>query len=385
MKLLLIVGSANDIFIYNYAKWLKLSMDVSIDVFEFYPSTQQGYGNEYYDNVFSASGYLLPIKRGKGVIDSIVRSYNLSSFLKRRYYDIIHIHWVVAPVVMQGSFKKHCNKLVMTFWGGEMNEQRILYSRFFYRLFLNHLSKQVDGIINSSSGKQQILNNVPHYQGLFYSASLGSAPLESLYDKMIIETREDSKKKLLLPTDKIIVLIGYSGKSIHRHIPIIKEIAKQTILKDKLHLLAPMTRGASPSYISSVENELSLSGLTYTIISNRFLSDDEVATVRNSTDVVLQLSEWDGFSRSIVECLCAKSVLIYGDWLGYDSYLDSSGFKGIKVSSIEDGVAKLAEVIGFFDIFNSMVELNHINGRKQAIWSECINDWINAYKSLLKE
>jgi glycosyltransferase involved in cell wall biosynthesis len=385
MKLLLIVGSANDIFIYNYAKWLKKSMDVSIDVFEFYPSKQQGYGNENYNSVSSATGYLLPTKKGKGVIDPIVRTHNLSSFLKGKYYDIIHIHWIVAPVVMQGSLKKHCNKLVVTFWGGEMKEQRILYSRLIYRIFLNRLSKQVDGIINSSSGKQQLLKNVPHFQGAFYSASLGSAPLELLYNKMTIETRESSKKKLLMPSDKFIVLIGYSGKSIHRHIPIIKELAKQTILKDRIHILAPMTRGASPCYVSSVENELSTSGLTYTVISNRFLSDDEVATVRNATDVVLQLSEWDGFSRSVLECLCAKSILIYGDWLGYDYFLEPSGFKGIKVNSIEEAVEKLVEILYTFDNYNTMVENNHINGRKQAIWSECIKDWISAYNYILKK
>ena len=51
MKLLLIVGCANDIFVYNYAKWLKKSMNVSIDIFEFFPSSQQSFGTEYYDNV----------------------------------------------------------------------------------------------------------------------------------------------------------------------------------------------------------------------------------------------------------------------------------------------------------------------------------------------
>ena len=81
MKLLLVVGCANDIFVYNYAKWLKKSMDVSIDVFEFFPSSQQGYGNEYYDNVATAKGYFIPLRRGKMLVDSIVRGKNLKLFL----------------------------------------------------------------------------------------------------------------------------------------------------------------------------------------------------------------------------------------------------------------------------------------------------------------
>ena len=42
MELLLVAGTSNDIFIYNYAKWLKKTMDCRIDVFEFSPSAFQG-------------------------------------------------------------------------------------------------------------------------------------------------------------------------------------------------------------------------------------------------------------------------------------------------------------------------------------------------------
>ena len=167
MKLLLIVGTANDIFIYNYAKWLKKSMDVTIDVFEFYPSKQQEYGNEYYDNVTSAKGCVLPISRGKSIVDVIVRGRNLNKFLKDKHYDIIHSHWVVAPIALQTSLKRHCDKLVLTFWGGEFKNQRILGSKKLYRYFISHLSKDIDCIINSGSGKQKILDMLPHYKGLY--------------------------------------------------------------------------------------------------------------------------------------------------------------------------------------------------------------------------
>ena len=51
---LLVVGTANDIFIYNMARWLKASMAVETDVFECCPSQQQSFGNTYYNRVVPA-------------------------------------------------------------------------------------------------------------------------------------------------------------------------------------------------------------------------------------------------------------------------------------------------------------------------------------------
>lgn len=383
MNILLIVGSANDIFIYNYAKWMKKSMNCHIDVFEFYPSKRQGYGNEYYENIGSASSCGIPVVRI--YIDPYIKARNLSSFLKGKKYDIIHCHWVVAPIVLQSNLKRHCHKLILTFWGGEFLKQKILGSSKLYHYYINHLSKDVDCIINGENGKQELLDLLPHYKGLYKPASLGSAPLESLYELMHTESKTESKKKLDFPTNKFSVLIGYSGKPIHHHIAIIKTMNLYPDLCEQIHIVAPMTRGAADNYISLVENELKGLGISYTIFSGRFLSNIEIARIRNATDIVLQLSEWDGFSRSIIECLCAKSILIYGDWLGYERHLKPNGFDGICVKSIEEGVNKISKIINNMPQYEEMLKNNHESGKTKYMWSECIKDWVNAYNDLLKD
>jgi len=384
MKLLLIVGSANDIFIYNYAKWLKKSMDVTIDVFEFYASNQQGYGNENYDNVTSAKGYQLPLPKGRGLVDAFVRAHCLKKFLKGEQYDIIHVQWVVAPIVLVRDLRSHCRKLVLSFWGGEFEKQTVLCSNKLYRYYLNKLSMHTDCIINSGTTCKTLLNKLPYFSGEYKVAFLGSAPLENIYSMMRTEGKELAKERMNMPVNKKVVLIGYSGKPIHRQIQIIKEMKNHPDLRDKIHLLAPMTRGASEDFVQKVENELKDLGFTYTLISGRFLSDEDMARIRISTDITLQLSEWDGFSRSIIECLCSKSVLIYGDWLGYENHMASSGFEGTGATSVEDAISKLEDVVNHIDDYMGITEKNSENGRHQAIWSECIMDWVNAYQDLLK-
>lgn len=383
IKLLLIVGAANDIFIYNYAKWIKSSISCEIDVFEVYPSVQQDFNNSYYSHVYAAKGYSLPIPKGKQIFDNIVRGINLQRFLKGKRYDIIHSHWVVSPVSLQKHLKNHCRKLILTFWGGEFDKQTILYSNKLYRYCLNRLSRQVDCIVNNNSDRKYIISHLPFFKGTFKNGILGSSPLEELYKLIQYESKIKSKELLNMPTDKLVVLIGYSGKSIHRQIPIIKELHKYPQLKDKIHILAPMTRGASNEFITLVENELKDLDFSYTLIAGLFLTDEEVARIRNATDIALQLSEFDAFSNSIIECLCAKAILIYGNWLGYENHLPSSGFKGIEVQSVENGVNKLLEVVSHMDDYKEMTNENHSNGRNQSLWSECIKDWVAAYRELL--
>lgn len=384
LNILLIVGYADDIFIFNYAKWLKKQVeDISIDVFEVYQSTQQGYDNRFYNCVTSAEGCVLPVPRGKSVVDAIARGRSLYRYLRGKHYDIIHSHWVVAPVVLQNNMKKYCEKFVLTFWGGEFIEQRVLGSSRLYRYLLNCLSKNVDCIINSSEGKQELLNKLPYFKGTYKCGYLGSAPLEALFDLLSTESKSESKKKWGMPEDKLTVMIGYSGKPLHRHIAIIKALRGYPELIKKIHLIVSMTRGATNDYIDRVENEMKRLGCSYTLFRGRFLSDIEMARIRNATDVVFQLSEWDGFSRSIVECLCAKSIMIYGDWLDYKKHMETYGFEGLVVPSIDAGVSKLAEVISNPSIYTGMLEKNCKCGRNKALWSECIKDWIFAYYSLL--
>lgn len=382
MNLLLIVGSANDIFIYNYAKWLKASMDVTIDVFEFYPSNKQGYGHEFYDSVCSAKSCGIPKLRR--LIDVYIKSKNLAGFLKGRDYDIIHCHWIVPPVVLVKDLKLYCRKLVVTFWGGEFTHADILCSKRLFQKHLDRFVENVDAIVNDSESESALEARLPKFHGEYYGAELGSAPIGELYELMLKEDKYTSQKALGISPGRIVVLIGYSGKQIHQHLQIIELLEKHEELKSRLHLLAPMTRGANEKYTELVEKRLQKSGYSYTIISGRFLSDKEVAQIRNATQITLQLSTFDGFSRSIIECLCAKSILIYGEWLGYTKHLTQTGFIGIGVRSMEEGVNVIPEVLEKMENYDEVLLSNYEKGKSKYLWSECIHNWVNAYKDLLR-
>ncbi len=382
MKILLIVGSANDIFITNMTKWLKASMPGStIDIFEFYPTNAQ-VKNVYKDNLYSTSTNIWhnKIKGLRAATYSYHASASLKKFLKGKFYDVIHCHWITPPLVLTRGIHKHCNKLYATLWGGELdNKLKILYSKKLYNRNLQRFLSETDYIVNSKALKQRIAKTHPQLAEKHIEAYLGSAPLEEVYNLMQIESKRESKAKLSIDTNKLVVLIGYSGKPLHQHLPIIKELSRREELKNNLHLLAPMTRGAGKDYCDEVDAALKASGYPYTLLRDRFLSDEEIARLRNATDITLQLSTFDGFSRSIVECVCAKSVLIYGNWLDYKEHLDNGQLVGHAVPSIAAGIDMLASVVSNIEQYSKETEHNSKNGKAKNLWSDCIKDWVNAY------
>lgn len=385
MKLLLIVGCANDIFIYNMAKWLKASMEVDIDIFEFYPSNQQTFDYAYYNHVESVNPNVWHNKiKGLHVFTHPFYASNvLKRYIKDKYYDIIHCHWIVPPLVLTHNLHKHCSKLFVTFWGKEYKNFKILNSWNFYKKNLDKFMKEVDVDINAKELYSIIKNLYPQLNIKYVEGYLGAASLDYLYDIMYKKTKSDVKKYYEIPTNKVSILIGYSGKELHQHIPIIEELAKRDYLKDKLHLLAPMTRGGGGKYTIDVEQALAESGYSYTVLKDRFFTDEEIAMFRYATDITLQLSTTDAFSRSIVECLCAKSIMIYGEWLNYSDYLQNEDFSAVTSKSIHDGVNKMEYIIDHMSDYKTLCEQNSNNGKARNIWSECIKDWVNAYKEVL--
>lgn len=385
MKLLLIVGSANDVFIVNMAKWLKASMDVDIDVFEWQKDKNQTSATEYYNEVCSEATYYRFYYSGYGtVLFPFLQSRALNHFLKGRHYDIIHCHWITPSAIISAKeIRKHCNKMMCTFWGREWVLMKILNSNKVYQSYLKTFLQLVDLDVNSASFGNRILPLYPFMETKFRLGNLGATAADEINRLLQESNRNACKNYYGMPTDKISVQIGYSSKMLHQHLYIIKELEKYPQLKSSIHLLAPMTRGGGIYYIDEVENALKQSGYTYTLLRNRFLTEEEVGILRCSTDITLQLSTTDGFSRSVIEAFCAKSIIIYGNWLSYEDHLSAGGYRGIAVNSIETGVTKLLDVVASMSQYKEMVESNSAVALRYSSWSECIKDWVNIYKSVL--
>lgn len=386
MKVLLIVNRAKDVFCYSLAKWLKeyLGDQLILDIFETSESSVSLYNDIYSDKIITAKSIKTKVPYFSFQANKWYAAHQVEIFLKDKQYDIIHVHWLNTPIVLTKGIKKHCKYLVTTFWGGELNGRlELLGSKSLYRKKLNRFMKQVDYNVNSESFIKKIEQLYPNLKDKCFCGDFGSACMDYIYE-ITQKLSKKEAKKVIGVTDpmKTTIQIGYSGKVIHQHIAIIKELKKYPKLKDKIHIIAPMTRDAQPDYVNEVEKMLRESDFTFTVLKGKFLSDKEIAFLRYATDITLQFSVSDGFSRSLIEAMAAKSIVIYGTWLYDNKMIQDLDFKMFPTESIEDGIKLICNIIDDGTKYDDYICHNQKVGLKYT-WKNCIKEWGESYKKIL--
>ena len=116
MKKLLIVASADTIFITNYVRALKLEMDVEVHVYSPFPPmgnyTSYPYDYVYFeDNIVFRSRLLNKVSF---LLTPFVFRKRLSSFLKQHncHYDYIHFHRILPSWVLRiDEYKRYAEKV----------------------------------------------------------------------------------------------------------------------------------------------------------------------------------------------------------------------------------------------------------------------------------
>ena len=385
----LLVGDANSIFFVHYADALKKAMDVEIHVYSPFPN-KQDYQSYPYDYVYF-DDYLQKkysdIRFVSWFYEPYVERARFGRFLKKNgiKYDIIHFQWIMpAWVVCPKAYRKYADKICITLWGGELEHLQLLRSHQYYLTKLGKLMKSSDSVIGTMAN-QGFFDRFPFAKPISRYGIYGSSIIEKL--SQMSETRDDCKQQMGISADKITVVLGYSGKMLHNHDKILNDIVKHKGFKDvvdKLHFIFPMSRNFGASYCDDLEAVLKLNGCSYSMIKG-YMSDDAVACLRKATDVMFQLSDFDGLSNSIKECLCANSVLISGDWFPTYHVLKDAGFKYLEVHSREEAVDIFYKVIENQQYYYDLVKDNKNLATQQYSWTECIKNWVKVYKELCPE
>ena len=384
---ILLVGDANSIFFVHYVKALKKQMDVEVDVYSPIPD-KHNYSELPYDRVFF-DDYELKKCSNIRFLSTFYNPYVLRShfgkFLKHNgiKYDIMHFHWIVPEwVICPKAFRKYADKICVTLWGGEFVKLKLLKSHELYLRKLKNLLKNTDALIGGNRS-DAFYQRYPFAKDIVRYGLFGSSIIDILNE--MPASKEECKKIFGADSEKITVMPGYSGKALHNQDKILKEIINHADfeqVRDKIHFLFPMTRGSDERFLKHLEEILNENHCHYTMIKGTYMSDEAVAQLRKATDVMFQLSDFDGLSSSIKESLCAGSVLISGNWFKAYGKLKDWGFKYLEVESLKEGIEKFYEVVGNLGYYKDLTKENTSVGVSQFSWNECIKDWVAIYKDL---
>lgn len=381
----LLVGQADSIFFEHYTKTIKkFRPDINFDVFSIdaingkydLSSCEQIYINKW------VCSRIKDIRVLRTILQPFITWFSLYRFLKltKKKYDIIHFKWLIPGVILfPRILKRFTKKIIATFWGSEIESQKILYSKSLYIISLRNFLNKSDIV---ASIKEELNTKTK-----FINARYGSSIIDEIQKLSNSETKQLSKKKIGIPEEATTISIGYSGKTLHQHLLVIEELfkSKEFIrLKESFHFILPFSYGCTSEYSQVVENRLKLYTNKYTIIKPKKYSDFEIARLRNATDIMIQLSKSDALSASIIESFFTGSIIISGKWLPYKIFREAN----LHFYELDDINQELPELIlKLSKNIETELELCRNNKTKwdYASWDSVAPNWINIYEKVLNE
>jgi hypothetical protein len=372
---LLIIGPSDHQLLKNLVKTLQNhDKELRIDAVSF-PRYFNNSGR-IYNQVFNLSDnfpYLknIPVLRIFYFILNLNKSLNsLDS------YDHISIHFVryfyffsIRIILKKTSF------LSVSFWGSDYYRINRI-KKYLLKRLLNRAER-------ITCANEEMIIKIGHELNIkknrFTISRFGLQPLMHISEIMSKNSKEQEKHKLGFGK-KILVTIGYSAHRSQQHIEVIKSLNLiEQFLPSNILLLFPMTYGDfnSKKYIQEVENILAKSTLNY-IIYKKFMSDENIASIRYASDIMIQVNVTDQFSGSMQEHLFAENIIITGEWLPYTT-LKSAGIFFLEVSALNQIGDKL-----LYSIANRKDLLLKCKDNKSLInnfsgWENTIQSWLKLY------
>jgi hypothetical protein len=195
-------------------------------------------------------------------------------------------------------------------------------------------------------------------------------------------TEEDIRIKKVLfcdfnHLDKIIVTIGYNGVKQQNHDKIISILSKlPNEIKNKIHLVLPMTYGTPLEHLDIVRGLASMSGIS-NVILDKFLTNKNVCILRKITDIFIMLQDTDAFSSSVKSHVYCQNICLLGEWLEYP--MEKAEIYYLKVSW-KNLLDIIIDVIQHFDDYKNRCVSNKTKMLPFVTWNRYIDFLCELYK-----
>jgi hypothetical protein len=176
---------------------------------------------------------------------------------------------------------------------------------------------------------------------------------------------------------KRVLVLGYNGIPSQNHAAMIDAISGLSQeLKEFIHVVLPMTYGASREYIKEIKIRMDALSISYTLLDS-FLGMDEVVAIRRTADIVVNIQKSDAISGSLQDHLYCGNVCILGEWLNYKLYNDN-GIYYIK-TTVNDILTHIEDVIKNYSYYQSLCENNHTKIKNLLSWEATISKQVSVY------
>lgn len=307
----------------------------------------------------------------------IHRYFALRSFARSldRQYDVLNVH-SVSPlfVVLRRCFKRMADRTIISVWGSDFyrvsdrvrNWERGLYATAAAITFINPQTRH------------DFVSYFRDFSGKSVVVKFGLGSLEVINNISARESKGESRRKLGIPAGAFVITCGYNAHPAQQHQKILESIISvKHDLPDNVFLVFPMTYPDNLDYVGRIDLMLRECGIEYMVFDS-MMSSEDVARIRLSTDVAVNMQSTDQLSASIQEHLFTGSVVIVAEWLPYAIYREL----GIIYFAVSDFGMLSEQLIGCCDRYDELHQCCLDNREKvldYASWENNIGSWLALY------
>lgn len=381
---ILIIGNRWHQFITNYVLALRdaLGNDLRIDILSYDHIDKKYSTDDLYNHIYDLHFPLAAVlpKYVRIIIQHILLRCQLKNIGKN--YDIVHIHYVENFLLRDSRYliKTIKGRLMITLWGLDSRVQGKQYEQLDRWLMrsdcITMATEEMIGDFYIKHGRK--------YSSKIYQCIFGMRPLDWIEKKWGVDIL-DIRGTLGLPGDSIVIAIGHNARREQRHCDIIDVLDNSGQLRqyaDKLCFVLMLTYPHDWDYIAKVKGRAMESPFNYIIVDS-FLSEENVALYRLSSDIYIQLQLNDVLSGSMLEYLSCNDIVITGSWLPYQT-LDRIGVFYNTVDCVTETPQKVLQIVENFDNYKRKAEKNHDLIMNNFKWDFVIKDWIKVYETILQ-
>ena len=370
----LVIGDANSMHIYNFAKNFLLPQGYEVHLLTLSTKPiRDSYMNFYKENGVFVHSIANKKYRGLDKKNRFWRLVNL--FRKMRLMrevpkvDVCHLQSVYkTSVAMVLRNPKKYDKLIFSYWGGDLlvRSPRVLKM---IRKGLDRADVISVTVKKSLVEFQSVFGN--SYDHKIYISRLATSGVDCIHTIAKTMSLQECRKNYSVPEGKIVVTCGYSAYREQHQDRCLEEIGKlPKAIKEKLFVIVPMQYGRmeDTAYLKTVQEAKNNADFDC-IILKEYVPFEMSAQLAVATDIYLHLRDTDAFSNALKEHVYAGSKIIKGDWLKYYE-LEEMKVSVVSIDSFDRLTETLKSILENYEIPR---EINLVDSMYEMYSTENIN------------
>ena len=381
---LLILGDPSSLWTKRYIEHVALKSGMKVSLLN---AEGSSFGAYYSEN--GVSSFDLGLERLAGRSGKIGIALGLLSVVKDALrsedrlseFEFIHMHYlgplnsILAPIIKRMSPNAH---LIGSFWGSDL-----LRPSSFERILMRRSIQYFDAI--TVQDRKTMIEPLERELGSQVDGKLWKVLFPGSNTNLGVieegESEEESRGHLGLPSDKIIVAVGYNASPAQQHLPVLEVLpALPADVQRTIHVLLPLT-GIEPdeSYRHQIDALVSRLDCDCTVIEG-FQTEDDIARIRRVSDIMIHAQISDAASASVIEFLKARTALLNPAWIPYCE-MRERGVSYVEYAQFQDIPGLLQQLLNG-NISIDVERNRHLLRDYDSIDAELAEGWLNVYRGL---